>query len=163
MLRLRRSKTLVHARKGIVVLELSAAVGVWGRLTVLASGLWLAFDAGHWPGWTIAGLVGWTTLVALCEPLTGKDLRKMAKAARKASADLTPELAARIHRPRLWSSVLTRTGVAAAVLTDMVVKPGLIHALALLLAGYAVGALAAHLTAVQHQALPTTPDSPPVP
>ncbi|MET7568960.1 hypothetical protein ABZT04_10710 [Streptomyces sp. NPDC005492] len=78
----------------------------------------------------LAGLVGWTTLVALGESLTGKDLRKMAKAARKADVDVTLDPAARIHRPRLWSSVLTRTGVGAAVLTDLVVKPGLIPALA---------------------------------
>ncbi|MCI3277799.1 hypothetical protein [Streptomyces cylindrosporus] len=159
VLRLRHATTLAQARRGVAILEMSAAFGVWGRLAVLATGLWLAIDAWHWQGWIIAGLLGWTALVALGEPLTGKDLRKMAKAARKADDDVTPKLAAKIYHPRLWSSVLTRTGVGAAVLAVMLAKPGLIPALALLLGGYAVGALTARLTAA-HQTLPTAPGSP---
>ncbi|WP_109006245.1 hypothetical protein [Streptomyces rishiriensis] len=144
VLQLRRARTLTSAREGITTLERSTAFGTWARLT-LAGGLWLAVDADHWTGWIIAGLVGWTALVLLGEPLTGKDLRPMAKIARK-SDDLPTKLAAKIHDPRLWCSVHTRTGVVAAVLTDMLAKPGTVLAFALLAAGYLIGTLTARLT-----------------
>ncbi|WP_128381658.1 hypothetical protein [Streptomyces cavernae] len=69
----------------------------------------------------------------------------MAKTARK-SDSLTTKLAAKIHDPRLWSSVHTRTGVVAAVLTDMLAKPGTVLALTLLSAGYLIGTLTTRLT-----------------
>ncbi|MFE7045578.1 hypothetical protein ACFU9X_41075 [Streptomyces atratus] len=79
VLRLRRASTLPHAREGVTTLERSAAFGAWARLITLAAGLWLAIDASHWTGWIIAGLAGWTALVLLGEPLTGKDLRTMCR------------------------------------------------------------------------------------
>ncbi|MFF9184240.1 hypothetical protein [Streptomyces misionensis] len=83
VLRLRRASTLPHAHEGVTTLERSAAFGAWARLITLAAGLWLAIDAGHWIGWIIAGLAGWTALVLLGEPLTGKGLCTMVKTARK--------------------------------------------------------------------------------
>ncbi|MEV1174386.1 hypothetical protein [Nonomuraea sp. NPDC049784] len=143
VLALRGATTLPKARKGLKALEVSAAFGVWGRLGALASGLWLAIHAWSWEGWIITGLIGWTAIIALGEPLTGKELRHMAKAVRDADG----ELPSRIHDPRLWSSVVTRTGVIAAVATSMIGKPGLAACLGLLAAVYLVGAVAARLTA----------------
>ncbi|MEW2304662.1 hypothetical protein AB0958_32680 [Streptomyces sp. NPDC006655] len=146
---LRDATTAPQAREGLRALTASAAFGVWGRLGALAAGLWLAVDAWNWQGWIIAGITGWTMLVLLGEPLTGKDLRGMVKAARQAEDDLPAELAARLHDPRLWTSVATRTGVMAAVVACMTGKPGLVAGLGLLLAGYLMGLVAARLTATR--------------
>ncbi|MEU5499318.1 hypothetical protein [Streptomyces griseofuscus] len=86
VLRLRRTSALPHAPEGVTTLERSALFGAWARLITLAAGLWLAIDAGHWTGWIIAGLAAWTVLVLLGEPLTGNDLRTMAKATSKSDA-----------------------------------------------------------------------------
>ena len=45
--------------------------------------------------------------------------------AKTADDTIQASLLARIHHPRLWSSVLTRTGLIAGVITVMVAKPGL--------------------------------------
>jgi hypothetical protein len=110
------------------VLEISAAFGVWARLAVLTAGLLLAIDAWSWQGWIIACLVGWTTLVLLGDPPTGQGLRVMAAEAKTADGTIPASLLARIHHPRLWSSVLTRTGLIVGVITVMLGKPGLVAA-----------------------------------
>lgn len=81
---------LARARGSVRVLEISAAFGVWARLAVLTAGLWLAIDAWSWQGWIIAGLVGWTALVLLGDPLTGKGLRAMAAEAKPPTAPSRP-------------------------------------------------------------------------
>jgi hypothetical protein len=90
---------LARARASLRVLEISAAFGVWARLVVLIAGLWLAIDAWSWQGWIIAGLVGWTALVLLGDPLTGKGLRAMAAEAKTADGTIPASLLARIHHP----------------------------------------------------------------
>ncbi|MEU6431263.1 hypothetical protein ABZ860_35665 [Microbispora sp. NPDC046973] len=147
VLALRSASTPSQAREGLRALEASAAFGVWGRLGSLAAGLALAVTAWSWEGWIIAGIIGWTALVLLGEPLTGKDLRRMVKDAREADTELPAALADRIRHPRLWTSVLTRTGVITAVLACMVGKPNLITGLTLLACGYLTGLGAAKLTA----------------
>ncbi|GAB2855354.1 hypothetical protein GCM10022221_63600 [Actinocorallia aurea] len=146
VLALRSATTVPGAREGLNALTASAAFGVWGRLGALAAGLSLAIAAWSWEGWIIAGIAGWTAMVLLGEPLTGKDLRHMVKAARQAEDALPAELVTAIRDPRLWTSVLTRTGVITAVLACMTVKPGLLTGLGLLLAGYLAGLAAARLT-----------------
>ncbi|MGW5266381.1 hypothetical protein ACWEQG_35855 [Microbispora sp. NPDC004025] len=143
---LRAATTTGHAREGLKALNASAAFGVWGRLGSLVAGLALAITAWSWEGWIIAGLLGWVVLVLLGEPLTGKDLRAMVKDAREAGPELPTSLAGRIHDPRLWTSVLTRTGVITGILYCMVGKPNLLTGLAALTVGYLAGLAAAKLT-----------------
>lgn len=68
---------------------------------MLTAGPWLAIDAWSWQGWIIAGLVGWTALVLLGDPLTGKGLRAMPAEAKTADGTIPASLLARIHHPRL--------------------------------------------------------------
>lgn len=142
---LRAATTTGHAREGLRALNASAAFGVWGRLGSLAAGLTLAITAWSWEGWIVAGLLGWVVLVLLGEPLTGKDLRAMVKDAREAGPELPASLARRIHDPRLWTSVLTRTGVIIGILYCMFGKPDLLTGLAALACGYLAGLAAAKL------------------
>ena len=135
-----------RVRVPLKAIEASVAFGPLARIAVLAAGLWLAVIAWSWQGWIIAGLVGWTALVLLGEPLTGKDLRAMVEAVRAEDGELSAEVLARIHDPRLWSSVLTRTGVVLGVLICMVGKPGLAIGLSTQLAGYLLGLVAAKRT-----------------
>ncbi|MFJ2095445.1 hypothetical protein ACIOEW_40485 [Streptomyces sp. NPDC087901] len=146
VLALRDARTTQQAREGLKALGASAAFGVWGRLGSLFAGLTLAITAWSWEGWIITGITGWVVLVLLGEPLTGKDLRRMVKDARTDEVELPAELATRIHDPRLWTSVLTRTGILAAILACMFGKPSMITGLALLVGGYLAGLLAAKLT-----------------
>ncbi|PWI19336.1 hypothetical protein DI272_38145 [Streptomyces sp. Act143] len=147
VLALRGAGTTQQAREGLKALEASAVFGVWGRLASLAAGLTLAVTAWSWEGWIITGIVGWVVLVLLGEPLTGKDLRRMVAGAREAGDELPAGLAARIHDPRLWNSVLTRTGILAALAVCMFGKPGLLTGIALLICGHLAGLAAARLTA----------------
>jgi hypothetical protein len=143
---LRSAWTTDQAYKPLRAVEASAAFGPLARIAVLAAGLWLAVIAWSWQGRIIAGLVGWTALVLLGEPLTGKDMRAMADGVRTEDGELSAEALARIHHPRLWSSVLTRTGLVVGVLICMVGKPGLVIGLSAQLGGYLLGLAAAKLT-----------------
>ncbi|MFJ2095539.1 hypothetical protein ACIOEW_41005 [Streptomyces sp. NPDC087901] len=144
---LRSAWSTGQVREPLKAIRASAAFGPIARLTVLAAGLWLAIVAWSWQGWIIVGLVGWTTLVLLGEPLTGKDMRAMVAAVGAAEdGALPPEVLDRIHEPRLWSSVLTRTGVVTGIFTCMIGKPGLAVGLGVLLGGYLLGFVAVKLT-----------------
>ncbi|SHM92422.1 DUF2269 family protein [Actinacidiphila paucisporea] len=131
---LRSAWTTGQVREPLKAIQVSAGFGPIARITVLATGLWLAVIAWAWQGWIIAGLAGWTVLVLLGEPLTGKDMRAMVAAVGAAEdGALPPEVLDRVHEPRLWSSVLTRTGVVTGVVACMIGKPGLVVGLGVLL------------------------------
>jgi hypothetical protein len=84
---------------------------------------------------------------------TGRQVGSACGEAKTADGTIPASLLARIHHPRLWSSVLTRTGPIAGVITVMVAKPGLVAALCVLLAGYLTGAATARLTPLSPQAM----------
>jgi hypothetical protein len=68
---------------------------------VVTAGLWLAIDAWCWQGWIIAGLVAWTALVLLGDPLTGKGLRAMAAEAKTGGGTIPARPARPDSPPRL--------------------------------------------------------------
>ncbi|GAA1249155.1 hypothetical protein GCM10009665_44980 [Kitasatospora nipponensis] len=154
---LRSAWTSDQVREPLRAIEVSAAFGPLARITVLAAGLWLAITAWSWQGWIIAGLIGWSVLVVLGEPLTGKDMRAMVKAVRAEDGALSADTLARVHDPRLWSSVLTRTGVVTGVLICMLDKPGWITGLGAQLGGYLLGIAAAKLTPQPERPQPQPP------
>ena len=80
---------------------------------------------------------------------TGWQVGSACGEAKTADSTIPVSLLARIYHPRLWSSVLTRTGLIAGVITVLVAEPGLVAAPCVLL----TGAATARLTRLSPQAM----------
>jgi hypothetical protein len=143
---LRATRDAGPAHAWIRSLEISAAFGPWARLAVLGAGLFLAVDAGTWPGWVIVGLVSWVAFVILGEPLTGRELRELAAAVRAEHGTLPSAVVARLRLPRLWMAVLTRAGLGIGVVFVMAVKPPAVVAVVAVVLGAVAGYGVSRLT-----------------
>lgn len=130
-----RSRSIEHVRMWCSPHRVLVRLFIVSFLLTLGAGLHLTFSAGWgWStAWINASLVALLLLSGLGPLINTRRLKALHKASLVApDGSIPPELERQGRDPLLWSSVLGMNGLAVGVIYLMVLKPGLVEALAVL-------------------------------
>jgi hypothetical protein len=143
--RLRAAGSLVDAAPWANLADQVGWVFPLSILGLFASGAYLTSDTWTWSTpWIDVSIAG-LALVTVQGPLVAGPRAKLLRRALDENAvGPLDERARRLTRdPALWIVILANPGIVLGITWDMTVKPGTAGAIAAVLAGYAVGAVAA--------------------
>lgn len=143
--RLRSARSGEAAAPWIRLAEQSGWLFPLSILGLLASGAYLTFHAWTWgTAWIDASIAG-LIVVALQGPLVGGPRTQALKDTIEANGPGSlGEPARRLTRDRaLWIVLLANPGVVLGIVWNMTAKPDALGAIAAIIVGYAVGAVAA--------------------
>jgi predicted integral membrane protein DUF2269 len=116
-------------------------------LGLFATGAYMTSDLWSWDtGWIVASIVG-LALISLQGPLVGGRTGKMLERALHANGPgpLGDEAKRMTRHPGLWVTEFSNLCVVFGIVWNMTEKPGTAGAIAAIVVGYAVGAVAAML------------------
>lgn len=118
-------------------------------VTLLVTGLYMAGTAWSFETpWIAVSLATLLVMGALGGGFVGRSFREIGQSFR-GGGELTPEMMGRVRAPRLWIAATALNGLAMGVLWLMVVKPGLVHSLAVVLALGLIGAVGGRAAAAK--------------
>jgi hypothetical protein len=143
--RLRAAMSVMDAAPWVNLADQTGWVFPVSILALFASGAYLTSDRWTWStSWIDVSIVG-LALVTLQGPLIAGPRAKAVKQAldENASGALDERARRLTHDPALWIILLANPGIVLGITWNMCAKPGIAEAIAAVVAGYAVGVLAA--------------------
>ena len=145
--RLRAARSLEEATPWTTLADQTAILFPFAILGLFASGAYLTSDRWSWSTpWIDVSIVA-LVLVAVQGPLVaGRTTSRLARAVRDhAPGPLDEDVQSLAHAPALWFVVCGNAAIVLAIVWNMTVKPGTAGAIGAVVAGYAVGFVAAML------------------
>ena len=143
--RLRAARSLEEAAPWTTLADQTAILFPFAILGLFASGAYLTSDHWSWSTpWIDVSIVA-LVLVAVQGPLVAsRTTSRLARAVRDhASGPLDKDVQSLAHAPALWFVVCGNAAIVLAIVWNMTVKPGTAGAIGAVVAGYAVGFVAA--------------------
>jgi len=137
---MRRASTPEQVREAAAIAGLARTVGPASLVGIAVPGLYMTATSWGWVPWILIGLASWL-LVGVSGAVNGIRLASIGRAPAP-GPPLPAELAVRIADPMLVTLWLMRAATLLAVVFLMTVKPGIVGALLVVVAGATVGLVA---------------------
>jgi hypothetical protein len=146
-MRLRAARSVEQATPWTTLAEQITILFPVAILGLFASGAYLTSDRWSWSTPWVYVSIAALVLVAVQGPLVaGRTTSQLARAVREhAPGPLGEDVRRLAHAPALWFVVCGNAAIVLAIVWNMTVKPGTAGAIGAVVAGYAVGVLAALL------------------
>ena len=143
--RLRAARSLEEATPWTTLADQTAILLPVAILGLFASGAYLTSDRWSWSTPWIDVSIAALVLVAVQGPLVaGRTTSHLARAVREhAPGPLGEHVRSLAHAPALWFVVCGNPAIVLAIVWNMTVKPGTAGAIGAVVAGYALGVVAA--------------------
>jgi hypothetical protein len=140
MIEVRTAQTAGDALRRLAVAHKASRVFPVAMLALVASGAWMVHRSWSWTsGFVVAGLAG-VVFLGLCgDAVAG---RRAAGVARSLAARPDGPVSAVVTDRSWWCASFASSGIALAVVVDMVTKPSLAIAVVVLVGGGVLGAAA---------------------
>ncbi|HEV8445613.1 MAG TPA: hypothetical protein VGQ44_02290 [Gemmatimonadaceae bacterium] len=147
LINLRRARTISQASEWLSLSRGLQRFAGPSALALLATGVYMMVTRWSHQAWAGLGLVGMILLALIGALVTGRRMKPIGQAllSGDASGPLPTTVRERLADPALRLSAWVRLGLALGIVFNMSVKPGTTGAVAALLVGSAIGALAAQL------------------
>ena len=138
---MRRASTPEQVRDAAGIAGLARMVGPASLVGIAVPGLYMTATSWGWVPWILVGLAAWL-LVGASGAFNGIRLASIGRAAAAGGQPLSAELNARIGDPLMVTLWLMRGAIVLAVVFLMTVKPGIVGAVLVVVAGAAIGGVA---------------------